>query len=494
MPINEHNNVRRATTRVIRDGATIATAFEERDSDIIEYEANPYCRCVDCGAVNQWCSMDVWQCHECAERSIALEQARLARANTPAESTIQVDGITRRESPTQPLPPNSSIYPTLRHNTDGTVTHGTRLVTRDGLTGETAYRLDDVGIDFDTNPYLVCTNCDNAELYSTMHEGGWTCASCARDSSDDEEEEDNAYINVHEQDYDTSTVEYQSEDIGKIITSKRVFSAELECYVHSQHNASAIYYSLPTGVGLSGDGSLDNGGIEIQTPKLKGKKGETLVKAVCALLNTNDCTVNKTTGLHIHLDGEGLLPETLTTSNPIALKQLWQFYVAFDEVLLSFLPQSRRSNRYCQRMSRTAKYEQIAKCKSQRDIEKLWYGMSQVGDINRRKSHQKDESRYHGVNIHILLAEKHLEVRFHSGTINATKILEWTALHQRVCDLASAGNLVTSASMVDLPLTAKTKLMFSIIGLPDRAKKYFMRRQEQFMQDVEESEVTAKEN
>lgn len=274
--------------------------------------------------------------------------------------------------------------------------------------------------------------------------------------------------------------EFQSDEAGKIITSSRVFSAEIECYANDTETTQYIANTISKHVGITDDGSLYSNGIELQTPKLKGKNGEALVKSVCTALHNAGATVDKSTGLHIHLDGKGLLPRTLTMTNPIALKQLWKFYLAFDDVILSFLPKSRRGNAYCRPMKETSKYSQIHEAKSQRDLEILWYATHSVRHITQAKLHAKHSSRYHGINLHILLAEKHLEVRFHSGTVHATKILEWTALHQRICDMAASKTLVTSEAMLSLDLAQKTKMFFAILGLPDRAVKYFMHRQAEF--------------
>lgn len=315
---------------------------------------------------------------------------------------------------------------------------------------------------------FMCYSCTN-----------W-CTNCEQSPCECEEEENR--IDIDERMYAGNDLEeFQSSASGKIITSKRVFSAEIEAYQKSQRRMNNTTEALSEHIGITSDGSLSYGGVEFQTPKLKGKNGEQAIKDLCKVLNGNQFTVNRETGLHIHLDGKGLLPRTLTTHEPVALKQLWQFYLAFDEVMLSFLPQSRRNNRYAKSMMKqNISYNRIAQAKTQRDIEVLWYHDSRVQSINYNKAHKYHDSRYHGINLHILLAEKHLEVRFHSGTLNATKILEWTAMHQRIADMATAHELITSESMLSLPLEAKTKMFFTILGLPKRAQKYFERRQVQF--------------
>lgn len=327
--------------------------------------------------------------------------------------------------------------------------------------------------------YVACESCREVNLWENMQ--NWQCNECYDYCDRCESSPCECDNSMPERLYSAQNLpEFQSNDAGKIITSPRVFSAEIECYTDSVADANTISRAINRNIGITGDGSLNEYGIELQTPKLKGKNGENALKAVCKVLNDHGATVDTDCGLHIHLDGKGLLPRTLTTTDPIALKQLWQFYVVFDNVLLSFLPKSRRGNTFCKSMRDTAKHHHISNCRSQRDIEVLWYKTTNIQTLNQNKSHQKHSSRYHGVNMHILLAEKHLEVRFHSGTINATKMLEWTALHQRIADMAAANTLVTVETILDMTLADQTKMFFSILGLPERAQKYFMRRQAQF--------------
>lgn len=344
---------------------------------------------------------------------------------------------------------------------------------RDGLTPSTAFRSTDIFV-LSANPYVICTTCESVQRFSDMYDN--ECEDCHNNDDYDHES-----ASPRERLYSNATLpKFQSDDKGKIISSPRIFSAELEAYCPDSNAMRNVERDLAKEVGITSDGSLSDNGVEFQTPLLRGANGEQAIRDICKVLNDNAFTVDKTTGLHIHLDGKGLLPRTLTTTHPIALKQLWQFYIVFDEVMLSFLPTSRRNNQFCRSMKDTARYTAVGNALNQRDIETLWYKMTNPRSLSSAKSHQKHSSRYHGVNLHILLADKHLEIRFHSGTINATKILEWTALHQRICDMATNNILVTAETMLALPLEQKTKMFFAILKLPARAQKYFERRQAQF--------------
>lgn len=120
-----------------------------------------------------------------------------------------------------------------------------------------------------------------------------------------------------------------------------------------------------------------------------------------------------------------------------ALKTLMAFHVVFDKVFFAMLPESRhKSSRYCMPLSKRLSIEDISGCNKLDDLEKLWYKSTKTYDINSRKESKYDSSRYYGLNLHILFSKKATaEMRYHSGTTNIDKILNWVALHQRILDM-----------------------------------------------------------
>lgn len=330
-----------------------------------------------------------------------------------------------------------------------------------------------------------CCDCgDTIDVDDTYQDGGDDlCCSC-NDSRNEDNEESEEYESTGsvEREYSSKDLpEFQSTEVGKYITSPRVFSAEIECYYPDFDALRKVATALPRGIGVSGDGSLGNNGIEFQTPKLKGKAGEDTVLSMLKTLNDNDFTVNRSAGLHIHLDGETMLPQTRTKDNPYKIKALWSFYLVFEDVFLSFLPQSRRRNQYCGLVKNEFHVKEISNCNTLEALEKLWYRTNIRTQIAQRKGNKYDNSRYLGVNLHSLFSNKHLEIRYHSGTLNHVKVLEWANLHQTIMDLSEARGLDLSIGAQNLPaLEDKTELFFQILRLPARSEQYFKSRQEQF--------------
>lgn len=109
------------------------------------------------------------------------------------------------------------------------------------------------------------------------------------------------------------------------------------------------------------------------------------LRQLCTLLNSLGAKVNKSCGLHVHLDARHL------TSEQVKAKGV-NFERALP-VMLSMVPKSRRSNTYCK---------------------------PSVSNLN--------GSRYYAVNLTAFYKYKTVEIRLHSGTTDFTKIYNWAVL------------------------------------------------------------------
>lgn len=169
-------------------------------------------------------------------------------------------------------------------------------------------------------------------------------------------------------------------------------------------------------VTVKSDGSLRNEEptqyhpceVTICVPESKAEK---VLEVVCEILNKNGCVVNKTCGLHVHLDMRNRDRNT-SFSN----------LVASNAIMYAMQPKKRRENEYC--ISNNS-----------RDMEATLSGR----DPDTRRS------RYLGVNP--LAFERHqtIEVRIHTGTTNATKIKNWVAMLILIADrkVAVRSNITT---------------------------------------------------
>jgi hypothetical protein len=143
---------------------------------------------------------------------------------------------------------------------------------------------------------------------------------------------------------------------------------------------------LDSNVQIKSDGSLrpDDGdhGHEICV-LAKQNEIESVILRVCQVLAVNDAYVNKSCGLHVHMDMR-------QRDKHVAFNNL----VACQNHLLAMVPKSRRTNQYCKR-------------------------------VRGRELNEFPRSRYKTINAASLRQHGTLEVRLHSGTTDAAKINNW---------------------------------------------------------------------
>lgn len=145
---------------------------------------------------------------------------------------------------------------------------------------------------------------------------------------------------------------------------------------------------------IKSDGSIhaEDGyfGVEI-TVLTRLDRPETLRK-VCSILNEIRARVNRSCGLHVHLDARPI-KRLSETDRKRELKRISRNFERSLPVLLRMVPESRRSNTYC---------------------------MPRVSKLN--------GSRYCAVNMTAFQKYKTIEVRLHSSTTSFDKIIQWAQL------------------------------------------------------------------
>lgn len=108
--------------------------------------------------------------------------------------------------------------------------------------------------------------------------------------------------------FDRSSRAYQSKEPGTIIKSMRKFGVEAEMYHKSRAAVGVLSKTIAKVFGIEHDGSIDAGsgtGVEVVSPILCGGKGEEAVVDMFKTINSLGFKINKTCGLHVHLDGAG---------------------------------------------------------------------------------------------------------------------------------------------------------------------------------------------
>lgn len=342
-----------------------------------------------------------------------------------------------------------------------------------------------------------CCDCgDNmviSDLYNNCYDDNLRCASCNSDYVNEQENDNSDIGSVPCRDYEDNKIisTRLSNKQTRIMQSMRGFGVEIEGYGKSYGHIKDIASEIDYRIGISGDGSLNNSrGFELQFPLINGRQAEAMVEDCCKTLKEKLTRVDSSCGYHVHLQ---CLPNE---SSFVFIQRVMLLAVIFDDVIMSFLPYSRRQNRYCQTVRNYIKIDQLLQAKNKQELELLWYKDYNKINIRNRKQGKYDNSRYYGFNFHCYLSKmKHLEVRHHSGTINADKILHWANLHTLLLDFAHKSvdmseekqNSLTKEllNLYDINLESKeldekTDVLFNLIKLSPEGRDYFRKRQNRF--------------
>ena len=153
-------------------------------------------------------------------------------------------------------------------------------------------------------------------------------------------------------------------------------------------------------------------GVEIVTPILYGESDLATLKCVVAYLEHLGCTVNRTTGMHCHIDIENFDEQ--------ALRRMMMLLAKYESALNDFLPNSRKgfNNSYCRNSFRGHEL-----------LWDIWYELRDRAKEGTRKVLNFDPMYGRGKwNFQNFWNHGTFENRAHSGTVNADKVEHWVRL------------------------------------------------------------------
>lgn len=167
---------------------------------------------------------------------------------------------------------------------------------------------------------------------------------------------------------------------------------------------------------------------------------------------------------------------SLIKRNNTKIQQLYDVYTSISSVIESMIPHTRRNTHYCKNVMDIPLTNGFT-------FEERFYGEKLRG-----KPKKYDERRYYGVNFHSLFYRGTLEIRYHSGTLNPVKILNWVKLHQSIVDFTlNQGQSVVANFINDMKrvysLGRKFEIMQRYIGLEADTVEYVTKRIKKFEGD-----------
>lgn len=152
-------------------------------------------------------------------------------------------------------------------------------------------------------------------------------------------------------------------------------------------------------------GSSDGFGGEVVLPPVAGEAGFQMIRTVVEAIKSVGGKVDRSCGLHVHIDMKGLTGE--------GVARFAEALYNAQPMLRAFVPATRATNQWC---SPTGRYT------VERFAEQARSGML------RRGVGGESSERYHAVNVMAFGRHGTIEVRLHTGSLNADKIINWVSL------------------------------------------------------------------
>ena len=225
---------------------------------------------------------------------------------------------------------------------------------------------------------------------------------------------------------------------AQINISPRFISAEIEVASIKTEGAAQLEAIIQKWKGsVVHDGSLPQGGFEINTAPAAGHLFAKQIQEICAGLKKAKATVTNQCGLHIHLDARDF--------DFYDIRRLVRVYAAIEPALFKIVPSARRNSHYAMRCAK--KYEDaipLAKTPF-RDIQKqVAVGTYGVADLSYGEERYPDgfggtitnRARYNALSLHSWFYHETIEFRIFEGCIDASTIIKLGNMCAAILDYA----------------------------------------------------------
>ena len=182
------------------------------------------------------------------------------------------------------------------------------------------------------------------------------------------------------------------------------------------------------------DGSLPNGGFEINTAPAGGDKFVEQITAICGALEKAGASVDRCCGCHVHIDARDM--------DFYAVRRLITIYASMEPALFAMVPETRRRNAFCspcgEEFVSVVKTGRISAAEVRNRIHQAIYRTTDEGRLAEAKRSKCGAERYKALNLHSWCFRGSVECRLLDGTVDADDIINWGALWARILDFAQA--------------------------------------------------------
>ena len=227
-------------------------------------------------------------------------------------------------------------------------------------------------------------------------------------------------------------IEIEAYNCSRERLARELREAGIEVVVEGYNHTTRPHWKLVTDSSLNG-----NDTFELVSPILVGETGLRELEKVCWVLDLCDVKVNESCGFHVHMDASDFSIDTW--------KNLALSYKHIEPLIDSFMPRTRRDNRYCKSLNALPE-TRIIRAATIHELQQVF-----------------GNSRYYKINLKAYSRHRTVEFRQHSGTINFAKMEKWIRFLNGLIIFAQAGQLPSRTTLDRLPfLDEKQKLFFKL--------------------------------
>ena len=159
--------------------------------------------------------------------------------------------------------------------------------------------------------------------------------------------------------------------------------------------------------------------MEFVSPAMNGDYLFKNLRDVCGEITKRDYKINASCGLHVHIN--------CACRGVEFLKKVTLLYYKFEKYLFEVVPKSRRKNRYCKSLN--LNMNTLERVKTMLEFKQWFYDTKDSYDLYDYSTMKYYDGRYFAFNLHSYFYRGTIEVRHHSGTTSALKIINWIKIN-----------------------------------------------------------------
>jgi hypothetical protein len=257
--------------------------------------------------------------------------------------------------------------------------------------------------------------------------------------------------------------------------SKRFVSLEIEVCGFRDHGPEVNRAAWNWSASCVGDGSLPDGGIEINTSPANGDLFIRQMREIGAAIYNQEGFVDSRAGMHCHVDARDF--------SWWDIRKLILLYAKIEEGIYHVVPPWRRGSSYAtpcgqyflQRIEGKYPNPRAAKANKQKLISAV-YAQDGTGDIVRHaKVYKGLGNRYRGLNLDSWFHRKTIECRIHQGSTRTERFIAWGMLWAAILDHAMKVSEKEIRAMTGTP----DEMLLSI-PMPQESRDYIMDRHRRY--------------